>query len=193
MVLLFCYGYIIGSYRIFMILIYPMHISLNNPVSHCSDWGCRVFRDQWFIGCFIDFVSLWNSCCKKNQYIILWCNMQHIFSGLELMHMIMAYVGNPFCITGPSCGESTSHPIHKGPVMQRFNVFFVGSLNILCNTVQLLAIWDAMTLMWYHCTFFITAMYFVGQVVCDMIHAIRQNCFIMPRNHLFDFCLIFCC
>ena len=35
--------------------------------------------------------------------------------------------------------------------------------------------------------------YFVGQVVCDMIHAIRQNCFIMPRNHLFDFCLIFCC
>ena len=35
--------------------------------------------------------------------------------------------------------------------------------------------------------------YFVGQVVCDMIHAIQENCFIMPRNHLYDFCLIFCC
>ena len=41
-----------------------------------------------------------------------------------------------FCIIGPLCGESTSllvDSLHKGPVIQNFNDFFVVSLDKLLN------------------------------------------------------------
>ena len=40
----------------------------------------------------------------------------------------------------------------KGTIMRSFDVYFVVGLNKLLKTVELPGIWNAMTLMWRHCT-----------------------------------------
>ena len=72
-----------------------------------------------------------------------------------MMHnMMTSWHGNIFCITGPLWGSSTVtgwFPSQRASYVEDWRFFYLMYAWTVRQTLELTAIWDAMTFLWRHC------------------------------------------
>ena len=112
--------------------------------------------------------------------------------------MMTSSQGNAYCVTSPLWGESTGHwwiPLTKANRKELWCFLWCMPKETVEQTVELLVIWDAMSVMWCHCNAYSIFKFIFHKDYCYLIQISFQffpNGLIYNRPSLVQIMIIGC-